>query len=113
MRTRIAHNSWRASNPKVAEHNKDCEGYEYQGDTCHFNTTESTNACQDKRIGTTQTINQTTEWFLLIDCCEGPPYYQWKPQLTITGPMEDLYKLTSIVSIGGDPAKLHINVWRK
>lgn len=93
--------------------NKDCEGYTYQGDSCHFNTTTIANACQDKRRGTTQTLQENQTWFVFIDCCEGTPYYQWKPQLTITGPMEDLYKLTSIVSIGGDPAKLHVNVWRK
>jgi len=93
--------------------NKDCEGYTYQSNSCHYNTTQTANACNDKRKSTTQTLQQTDEWFLLVDCCEGTPYYQWRPKLTVTGNMEDLYKLTSIVSIGGEPAKLHINVWRK
>ncbi|MEK6963594.1 MAG: MopE-related protein [Nanoarchaeota archaeon] len=93
--------------------NKDCEGYTYQGDQCHYNSTTVANACQDKRKGTTQTLATNESNYLLVDCCEGNPYYQWKPQLTVHGPMEDLYKLTSIVSIGGDPAKLHVNVWRK
>ncbi|MEK6963583.1 MAG: MopE-related protein [Nanoarchaeota archaeon] len=93
--------------------NKNCEGYKYQGDSCHFNSTEVANACQDKRRGTTQTLATNESYYLLVDCCEGQPYPEYKPKLTIEGPMEDLYKLTSIVSIGGDPAKFHVNVWRK
>ena len=93
--------------------NKECEGYTYQGDSCHFANLTVANACNDKRKGTTQTLQQNENWYLQVDCCEGNPYYQYRPQLTINGNMEDLYKLTSIVSIGGEPAKLHVNIWRK
>ena len=54
------------------------------GNTCHFDSYVTMTTCQDKKVLSIQcivTINRT--WVQLVECCEGVPYYEYRPDLDV------------------------------